>query len=156
MDWRELEKVSYSTQVAGEPRGFPSAWAKWGGGDSAISEPRIRFSPVPDSAYAFGCFVRLRPVELAADTDVPLIPSDYSRAVIVAGAAARLLDQQRPDMDDNVRLAHLASQQDRYQRSFQGMRDTYGAMREPTVTLMGAGYPYGVGDEFDVFDGDVW
>lgn len=141
MPWQELEHLTTSTQNVGDATGSPGYWSRW--------NDRLRLAPKPDIAYTLGVFVRIRPIEMTADTDVPLLPLEYRRPVLVNGAACKLLSQPNPRLPDPVRASLYRDAEGAYQRALVAMRADLAASREPTLMAVGASYPY-------VFEDPYW
>jgi hypothetical protein len=125
--WSDLEKGTFSTQDD-DPTGEPFRWAKWGS--------RIRLSPSPDAAYRFGTFVKLKPAEMSADADEPLIPLEYRHPVIVSLATAILLRMEGGGEAHNEARAYQAE----YDQAWMSMRTAHAGGRAPTFNLKSPGW----------------
>lgn len=134
MDWTALERLSYATQDD-DADGIPLYWSKWGQGSTA----KIRLYPKPGQVFEMGAIVRLRPQEMSADGDTPLIPLEFRHAVIVNYAAAVLLRQEGGGEAVNEAVFYHRE----YESAWQSMRTAHAAARKPTFMLRSPGWDAG-------------
>ena len=127
MAWDALESLSSSTQD-GDPMGEPLAWAKF--------NDRIKFYPKPSSAFAMGMLIRQRPALMTVDAQFPLIPLQWSRAILSHGAAALMLRMESGG--DALNQAQTLDA-DR-QQAIIDMRGSKAGGRRPTLTLQHPGF----------------
>lgn len=126
MDWRELERLSGSTQD--DPQGTPVAYTQIDLGGTA---PTALFWPNPDAAYTMGVIARRSIVDLIG-TDLPLIPAAHAPSVLAPYVAARMWDQQGGNEAAGMAAMHEA----RHQAALRRMIDAYGSARPEDMTFM--------------------
>lgn len=137
--WDDLERLTRSSQD-GDSKGVPRYFADWNG--------RLRLAPAPDSNYSVGCLVRMRPAELTANSDEPLVPLAWRRRILVPGAAELLLREEGG--------GEAVSEADRYKvlfdQAFLEFRAAHAGARGTSVRLVDPSWSAGVG----VDDLGIW
>ncbi len=122
MSWGDLESLTKSTQD-GETADVPAAYSLWDG--------RIRFWPAPNEDYKLGIYYIVGVSNLSADSDVPLVPTDWIYEVLVPLAAARVLQQSKDGNDVNKAQMLEA----RGNNALRQMREARAAAKSPTLRL---------------------
>ena len=127
MSWVELERLSASSQD-GDAASEPTMWSRFNDNGSE----KIRFYPKPRLAYTMGMHGIVKPGEMSANTDVPLIPFAWRHKMLTRYAVVQLLRQE-----GGGTAHHEADRfQAQWDRDYLVFRRTYAAFKRPMGNVM--------------------